>query len=269
MASVDNQSVAAVVKALVSKFGPKRRSVEWITDFSGLESSAVNQVLRWLRSRRLVKVKSGNVAFDALAADAVRAMVKARMTNYLETLESISLGEEHSESLAPLARFLFIHYHECMAVRCKWEFYRNGIPNWAVQKKSSRQPFMAAAASCKEIGADPREYVQAQFVKFDKLSDYRQEKLLPLPCHLAGPVACATLVAFRAELEEHQARRGPAPKTDFGVEEARLRGLAEFNGTIATRILLTMPTQFSKAFLKSKGVWQDVKDRYQSAGDDL
>lgn len=273
---VTEGSLSRVVKALVSKVGPRERTKGWLVDFSGLSAEDVDAVLRWLKARKHARVlKSGKVVLEKHAKTVVQVMVNARQPGIMENLDDPPMDKVPDD---PVARHIFLHYHECMAVRCKWDFYRNGIPNWAIQPASVRSTFVKAARSLKEVNADVMEYVQAQFVAFDKLANFKQEKLLPQPRQLIGANAQQRYMQFKTELEERVARqegfsdeaedRTVVEKT-FSLEEQRLKALAAFNDTDESTILKKMPTQFSREFLKHKGVWKRVKDAWLSYGDTL
>ena len=130
--------------------------------------------------------------------------------------------------------------------------------------KSARRSFLAAARACIELDADPREYVVAQFAKWREASAYHQKFLLPSPQHMGTLAARVRYLQHQAANEIRRSRVATIePQEDrkrFFVEERKLRGLARMQRRDVVDVLTEQPNQFSREFLKHKGVWGVVED---------
>lgn len=270
---VTEQSLARVLKALV--FDPTTpRSQEWLVSFVGLPAEDIADCLTWLRLRKHVRRASEKFSLTETAAETVRNLIKMKLNDFLGHLEFTTKLIKDED---PLARRLFVHYYECLSVRRKWsgrgERYRR--PTWAAQTHTVRLLFARIAETVKEVNADPLVFVQAQFVAFDKISDWKGEVLLPKPTQMVGINAQQRWQTFQEELEERQARALPTNQTKatkklaVRLEEDRLQALVTFNNVKPEVVLVRMASMFSRKFLKSKGVWDAVKDEWQAAGDHL
>lgn len=134
--------------------------------------------------------------------------------------------------------------------------------------KSARRAFLAAARVCIEEGADPRDWIVAQFAAMRSASAYHNKIIW------AAPQQLSTLAA-RVRYHQHQASvsirgtRKPPPVEDkdvrrrFFVEERELKGLARMQRRDTTDVLTEMPERFSREFLKHKGVWNVVSDIWE------
>jgi len=270
---VDEKTVARVVKALVSRFGPTSRTKSWLVRFSGLSTEYVSEVLAWLRLRRLVTKKSGCYHVSPIARETIDAHVRMRSTNFMSALEDLTHQDDESSD-SSRAQAMFRHYHECLSVRARGlrGFYRNGIPLWSTQTQTTRTHFARVAEAAVEVGADPLVYVQSQFAAFDQISAYKKEAIIPYPHGMYGAAAQGRYAKYKAELEDRDARAAPkrmrkaAPAT-ADIEEFRLKGMMRHHGISEITVLRRFSHHFSKAFLKRKGVWAQVKDAYYAATD--
>lgn len=134
-------------------------------------------------------------------------------------------------------------------------------------RKSDRRPFLAAARMCIEMDADPREYVMAQFAMWREASAYHQKLLWPMPQHMGTLAAQVRYLQFKAREEVRISRVSDVEDQDdsrrWFVEERKLKGLARVQRRDPTEVLTEQPEEFSRDFLKYKGVWSVVSDLWE------
>lgn len=133
---------------------------------------------------------------------------------------------------------------------------------------TSRRSFLKAATSCIELGADPREFVVAQFSAFRNASAYHKKFLLPQPSMFASLGARVRYLQFKATSTTRLARRPPEAedrnaRRRFFVEERELKGLARMQRRDPSDVLTETPERFSREFLEHKGVWDVVRDIWE------
>lgn len=133
--------------------------------------------------------------------------------------------------------------------------------------KTARIAFMRAAQACIELGADPREFIVAQFSAWRSASAYHKKLLLPQPPQLASLAARVRYLQHKANVEIRVSRKIQPDDGDvkhrFFVEERHLKGLARMQRRDPVDVLTEQPEQFSPAFLKHKGVWDLVQDIWE------
>jgi len=133
--------------------------------------------------------------------------------------------------------------------------------------KSARKAFISAATACMELEADTREYIVAQFAMWREASAYYKKLLWPSPQHLGTLSARVRYLQHQATAEIRLSRVGVNEDQDekrrWYVEERNLKGLARAHRRDPIDILTEMPEEFSRDFLKHKGVWDVVCDLWE------
>lgn len=133
--------------------------------------------------------------------------------------------------------------------------------------ESSRRAFRAAAAACIDLGAEPREYVAAQFAKWREASAYHNKFMLPTPQHMGTVAARVRYLQHKASDDLRRSRVAviddQEDRARFYVENRTLRGLARVQRRDPADVLAGEPERFSRAFLEHKGVWAAVKDLWE------
>jgi hypothetical protein len=133
--------------------------------------------------------------------------------------------------------------------------------------QTARRAFMNAAQACIDLGADPREFIVAQFAMWRSASAYHKKFLLPQPPQLASLAARVRYLQHKANVEIRISRKPKPEEGDgrhrFFVEERHLKGLARMQRRDPVDVLAEQPEQFSIEFLKHKGVWSVVRDLWE------
>jgi hypothetical protein len=165
-----------------------------------------------------------------------------------------------------LTRALFELYYDMLFTKLiTGRHFRRQIPNYKAQPASIVQAFTKAAESCAMIQADPKEYIKAQFHMFERYSQYRKRLILPQPAHLHGLGAQARWAEF------HHANEAMAQRSHVGLkkavkeffrEERKLSGLMRVLKMESAEVLAERPGDFSIEFLRHRGVWKLVKERF-------
>lgn len=132
---------------------------------------------------------------------------------------------------------------------------------------TARESFMRAALAAIRLGADPREYVVAQFATWRAASAYHRTFLLPQPTHMCSLGAEIRYLQHKVREETRRSREVTLDEQDgrkrFYVEERQLRGLARASRRDPSDVLAEQPERFSRAFLEHVGVWGAVKDLWE------
>lgn len=132
---------------------------------------------------------------------------------------------------------------------------------------SARRSFIEAAAACIELEADPREYVVAQFAAWRDSSAFHGKVIWASPQQMSTLAARVRYLQHQAREKIRMSRIGKNEDQDenrrWYVEERRLRGLARMQRRDALDVLTEQPEQFSRDFLKHKGVWDVVQDLWE------
>lgn len=266
---VNESMIARTVKALATKHGPRVRDTKWIASFCGMREDQSLRTLNWLKYRQIVVEKSGAFFLAPRARQLVSDLVASRCTDFMGFLDKGVAKEETSEVKNPLARRIFRLYYEYLAPRgTKFEFYRNSIPEWRTQPATVKSAFKRAAETCDWLKAKPQRFVEAQFIKFDRLSVYKERPILPQPYHLNGPSAITAYQEYKRELLDRKASHSvKSTHKSFTIEQDKLSSLALFHGCGEEKVLSKLPQEFSRAFLKHKGVWRRVRERFISANE--
>lgn len=268
---VNEIMVARTVKALASRNLPsiRVRDAKWVASFCGISEVDALATLKWLRHRKLVVEVDGSFKMPPDARKLVSELTTSRCTDFMGFLDGGLTESSDEEDKNPLARRLFRLYYEYLAPRgSKFEFYRNSIPAWKTQPSTVKLAFKRAAKTCAELKAKPQQFVESQFLKFDRLSVYHRRPILPQPHHFNGPSAVTGYMEYKNELLDRKARTAmKATHTDHSVEQDKLSSLALFHGCRETVVLTKLPQEFSREFLKHKGVWGRVKEKFISAAE--
>lgn len=130
--------------------------------------------------------------------------------------------------------------------------------------------FREAAHQVAALGADPAEYVAAQFEVFDRASYFKRRLLLPKPCHLRGPGAkarwlargsrdrvetCADAVAKAKRTtpgSEGDVFDPERQKQEFFRESRKLENLTRVMRLPEAAILRRFSDEFTPAFIASR-----------------
>lgn len=132
---------------------------------------------------------------------------------------------------------------------------------------AARRAFMAAAEACIEMEADPREYIVSQFAAWRDSSAFHGRVMWASPQQMSTLAARVRFLQFKAREAERAARVTTLePQEDrkrWFVEERKLRGLARMQRRDPLDVLTEQPEQFSRDFLKYKGVWDVVEDIWE------
>lgn len=126
-----------------------------------------------------------------------------------------------------------------------------------------KRDFRRAAEACMQVGAEPREFVSAQFKRWSEISQFKNKILLPMPTHLASVGAQARFIQYKLQKEQRTERSVLPDKQHsrtFFVEDRKLKGLVRVLRVPEEEVLCDKPEEFSKLYLKHKGVWQLVED---------
>ena len=138
------------------------------------------------------------------------------------------------------------------------------------QPDSVQLCFQRAAISCAGVGAKPREWIEAQFTKFEDYTRFMGKRILPQPAQLYGLKAQARFVQWRTERateEFAEKRRSTKLRSVFAIDERNLRSLCRTLRLPETDVLVKKPEEFSVKFLKSKGIYSLVSEKRAAAVD--
>jgi len=128
---------------------------------------------------------------------------------------------------------------------------------------SSRRDFRRAAEACLQVGADPREFITAQFQRWAEMSQLKSKILLPMPVHLASVGAQARFIQYKlrkAERQDRQVLPEKQHRNEFFTEDRKLKGLVRVLRQPEEEVLTEKPEEFSKQYLKHRGVWKLVAE---------
>lgn len=133
---------------------------------------------------------------------------------------------------------------------------------------TERRHFLRTADNVLQLEADPREYMIAQFQAFAEHSAAVQRFMLPMPHQLHTLAAVVRYQRYKGQQDMRDMRKAPNAQVNkatraFFREERRLAGLVRMNRCTPDDVLTEKPEEFTKDFLKAKGVWHIVKDTYQ------
>lgn len=131
--------------------------------------------------------------------------------------------------------------------------------------KSTRRAFFAAATICIEMDADTRAFIVAQFAMYRSASAFHGKTMIPSPHQLGTLAAKVRYLQYEAREGERLSRvdHDDEEQDDdqrWYVEERKLRGYARMQRRDPVEVLTEQPEQFSRDFLKHKGVWDVVRD---------
>jgi hypothetical protein len=125
------------------------------------------------------------------------------------------------------------------------------------------QWFMKAAEDCSAAGAGAKQWVEAQFVRFQLYSRKLNKFILPQPYQLCGEAATMRYTMFNASLRRLPDRRDKALE-QHSREERKLKGLVRVCRQPESDVLLARPEEFTPGFLRYKGVWSYVESKYRT-----
>jgi hypothetical protein len=123
--------------------------------------------------------------------------------------------------------------------------------------------FHKAADDCHEADAKPKQWIEAQFTRFELFSRKFGKHLLPQPHQLCGPAAQVRFKTFKDSLTRRPSCEDRALKK-HSREERKLKGLIRITRQLESDVLLARPEEFTPDFLRHKGVWNYVESKYRS-----
>lgn len=128
--------------------------------------------------------------------------------------------------------------------------------------RAERTALLRAASTVYYLDADPREYITAQFKAWEKYSQMLGKYILPHPSTLSTIGAQVRYMEFKKSQEEDKDRNAPTEKflKEFYREDRHLAGLVRMTRQMEQDVLAKQPEEFSRAYLKYKGVWPVVKE---------
>jgi hypothetical protein len=130
--------------------------------------------------------------------------------------------------------------------------------------KGSRRAFLVAAALCIDLDADARDFIVAQFAMMQSAGAYHGKALVPTPYQLGTLAAHARYLQYMKREDERLSRTSEREDQDddqrWFIEERKLRGYARLQRRDPIDVMTEQPEQFSRDFLKHKGVWGVVRD---------
>lgn len=129
----------------------------------------------------------------------------------------------------------------------------------------NKRDFRRAAEACLQVGADAREFISAQFKRWAELSQIKNKILLPMPVHLTSVGAQARFIQYKLQKGERQDRQILPEKQhrkEFFIEDRKLKGLVRVLRQPEEEVLTEKPEEFSRAYLKHRGVWCLVSDTW-------
>lgn len=130
--------------------------------------------------------------------------------------------------------------------------------------------FQKAALSCIGVGAKPREWIEAQFTKFEDYTRYFGKRVIPQPTQIYGLIAQGRFVQWRTEraAQEIRSRRQEITiRSAFAIDERNLKSLCRTLRLPETDVMMQKPEDFSVGFLRSKGLYALVADKRRAAMD--
>lgn len=133
--------------------------------------------------------------------------------------------------------------------------------------ESDQKHFMAAARICIELECDARDYIAAQFAMWREASAYHKKLLWPMPVHIGKLTAKVRYLQHKAREDIRLSRVGEVEDQDdkrrWFVEERNLKSIARMQRRDPLDVLTEQPEEFSRDFLKYKGVWVVVADLWE------
>ncbi len=171
-----------------------------------------------------------------------------------------------------VAEQLCVLYHEAIRNETSRVLSREKKRGLHVRKlddldSSARRAFLSAAGFCVENDVDVREYVAAQFSAWRDASAFHGRVMWASPQQMATLAAQVRYFQYKARAATRSARvtvvEEQAAESRWFVEERRLRGLARMQRRDPVDVLTEQPEQFSREFLRRKGVWDVVRDLWE------
>lgn len=173
-----------------------------------------------------------------------------------------TISSEVKQAAAEMA----MYFYEALRTSRKLDRLCGAIlhpPVWGDLNGVERRAFRRAAEAALRLGANPREYVIAQFQSFAGFSQHLGRVVLPTPHCLATVAAQARYTQYKLSQEaraQRQAPLEPEHKVTYYRDERKLKGLARMHRIPPEDILTEQPEEFSQEFLKNRGVWPLVQN---------
>lgn len=129
--------------------------------------------------------------------------------------------------------------------------------------------FVRAAEIIIELGATPRDYVQAQWEGIIKLAKHRSDRML-FPQMLITDNARLRYINY-ASTRVNKAKRAVTKKQlvnadPFMRDNRRLKKLSvDYPGVDERDVIVLHCLDFTRDFLKAKGVWNEVRSEYEQS----
>lgn len=164
-----------------------------------------------------------------------------------------------ARSLAGAYRLFLQHYHPFSS---PWH------PATPIEETQFWGSFVRAAEIVQELGASPKDYVQAQWEGILKMARCKADRVL-FPQMLTTDNARLRYLAFAGRQQakvQRVAKPAQLVNSDPHMRDTRrLKRLVDsYQGTLGEDdILLLHFLEFSRAFLKHRGVWAQVAAEYE------
>jgi hypothetical protein len=103
----------------------------------------------------------------------------------------------------------------------------------------------------------------AQFIKFEEYTSFFGKRILPQPAQLQGVKAAARYVAWKLDKEASDRRHTSQHERvvkGFKQDERKLKSLTRMLRMSETDVMVERPEEFSRDFLKHRGMWDLVRD---------
>lgn len=129
-----------------------------------------------------------------------------------------------------------------------------------------QQAFVKSAQSANGVGASPREWIEAQFAKFEEFSAFLNRKIIPQPQQLYGLTAQARFLDWKRETIAEKSRDYHGHQSfgaKFKTDKRKLKSLARVLRMPESDVLVEKPEEFSREFLKHRGVLTLVEERLE------
>lgn len=169
--------------------------------------------------------------------------------------------------LKQIARQLFSHYHAKLMAETSFmgTLDNSQFSTLDAEPAKVQTSFQKASLSCAGVGAKPRDYIEAQFVMFEKFTQFFGRRVVPQPTQLFGINAQARYAQWFKEREDDEERSERKTKKvvrgKYTLDERNLKALVRSLRMPETDVLCEKPDEFSVDFLKQKGVYSIVKAR--------
>lgn len=167
-----------------------------------------------------------------------------------------------------LARRLARLYYASLMAASSRTFIRHKRHQISLEEltQNDRRAFLKAADTVVSIGAQPKDYIVAQFQAFAAYTKHTGRYLLPKTNQLWSMQAIYRYQQYMGQREMTEARRAPTAnmQRSFFRDERKLAGLVRHTRQLPEDVLTTYPEEFSKEFLRARGLWPLVAKEWHA-----